>query len=349
MLPTSTQLLGAVVDAFRARKEASTTVVRCVLRNSTSRRGFVGRCETRRWCCPLTAFTRFLVEDDLVPLPSGVEQLGHLTLFLPIAQQMIQWDRHAPVTELAARAHLRTLVIELAPRVTFFAAECGAHLNEVIFAESPAWADPARRSEPLVRLIEATFGEVTQASVAQRLGAWPHAVGRWLSKGERPKLQSIREIARLCGRRAGVRQEHAIARTLRWHYGLAELADRLRDVVGGECVQELARVFTALVHCSFDRAREHGGRVIAERFASLAISPYDPPFDVVLEHARRHGATPEWERDACAVRTARSRHAASAPSNAPDALAWLVASLPRHGGVGGDRRGSRSENGRKRA
>ena len=99
LLP-SQALLKVVLDAFRASRDGAADVT-CVLRGRTVRGGLAGRCRPRHWCCPLTAFLRFLIDDGLVELAGLPDAMPvRLVLFVPLAAEMLRWDVQAQATKL---------------------------------------------------------------------------------------------------------------------------------------------------------------------------------------------------------------------------------------------------------
>jgi hypothetical protein len=340
MLPASTQLLGAVIRAFEAPKDASNPEVRCVLQHPTTRRGFAGLHHIRRWCCPLTAFCRFLVEDDLVKLPAAVEELGHFALFTPLAIEMCHWDVMRAQTRLPARAHLRAFLVRLAPRLSMFAASAGWRLDGRNMAGTPAWADRSRRVEPLGEL-KTRCGLPTNHAVAKISGCDEHDVGRWFSKGERPSRQSIDCLSKAFARRDATIDPEALGRELRWHYSLAALAERIANV-DGVVAHECANIFSSSVACGVQRLLV-SERADIERAVIAAFPAFPPKMENVVQHAERHGAPPDWRTDVYAVLDEEQRIAGRVPDNPSEALEWLAMRLPRRRPRASRKQGTRSK------
>ena len=101
-------------------------------------------------------------------------------------------------------------------------------------------------------------------------------------------------------------EKRSVARRLRWHYSLSDLAAALTKACGAEFVIDSANVFCAMLRCT------------ARRFRSLASEPHMPrrvlsfwmgattlspalPWQASLSHAEQHGAGADWTRDLAAV------------------------------------------------
>lgn len=298
---TSQLLLRSVIRAFGASREGSRRVT-CVLRDRTVRGGLAGRCRPRHWCCPLSAFLEFLIEERLVTLeglPAGLSP--RLALFVALAIEMHRWDAQSGVTRLSAEAHLRARALDFTLRLgALIAIFAPRAVHSPLFASTPAWADRSRRAEPLLQLRElAQFP--TAKRMAKRIGNHEQTHSRWRKRATRPRKQSLAEFAQAL---APYVDEEATQRHLRWHYALSTLAEQVEAVCGPEFVKQLAAVFCAAVRCSAthfrklarDRWPNRAGSHAMLIWTSTVLSP-DLPWQERLKAIEQHGATPEWRRD----------------------------------------------------
>lgn len=321
MAPTGMQLVGAVVRAFDATKDAPERA-RCVLRSRTARRGFRGECETRRWCCPLSALCHFLVERKLIHAPStgGVEAQEWVTVFFPLAIENICWELVRQATpSLSLRAHFRYAVTVAAHRVGLLLATA----ERPSFLVEPTWADPKRRVEPLQQILSGTG--FTQKQLADDVGFGEDTVSRWMA-GDRPSNYAMDLLGGVVARRLATMDATVATRNLRWHYALADLADAASAVLGRDVVSEAARVFTKVVGCVQGGVASRASEAVGVGMRSVHALNLCSHF---TSHIEAHGASAEFVRD---VQQAASEWAAAMPS-VDDAdhreIEMLVRYMPR--------------------
>lgn len=337
--PSGIQLVGAVVRAFNATKDAPESA-KCVLRSKTAQRGFRGECRTTRWCCPLSALCEFLLGQTLVAAPRVLADddadSARLTIFVPLAVEVICWDQLSDAGELAdLLPHLRYALASAGPRVGMALAAAGGGVPG--FLRDCAWADPSRRAEPLRNLFERS-GCRTKSRFADELGWDRDTVTRWLTHGGAPTTAALRDLGTYFEQKIAEADAAGVERELRWHYALADLGDRISARLGRAAVTEAASVFCAIVACAARRMTT--GAFSHETLMLNAVCSNHRLGDAqcLADHAAMHGATPEFIADALAASAAwRGVLSSARREDLPPEFALLFAHLPRSGGRGTSR------------
>jgi hypothetical protein len=294
-LPASIVLLGLFVDAFQAR--GGTGSKACFLRSRESRRWFAGTCRSRNWCCPLTAFLDFLVERGVVDMeraPAGKEML-----FFVFASSMEAWDAVAPLARAPLRAHLRFAALDIGMKLSLLdLAGFNFGLRTRDECDVPAWADQARRAEPL-RELRRQAG--TQSAMADKICCSEHTVSGWFSRGVRPSDTQLGYIAQLHAR-FGLGDAESVERELLVHYSLGDLLSLLtaqHRAIGGRAwlppdeVSDLAGAMSRSLGCA---ARS----VVPVAAEAILVAAFSTPPRMWLDNFLDHGASPAWVDD-CAL------------------------------------------------
>lgn len=325
--PSGMQLVGAVVRALDATKDAPDHA-RCVLQSKTAQRGFRGECRTVHWCCPLSAVCESLLDLGLLAAPrigrDADRESARLALFVPLAVEVICWDDlrdGGKTTDLFA--HFRYAVTMAAHRVGMLLR--GAPVPRFLSAD-PAWAEPARRAEPLRSLV--TLAGVKQKVLAKNTLYDQDTVSRWMAGG-RPGAEAFGQLGIYFHHVLGEASALEVSRSLRWHYALADLVDAASLRFGRDALSEAARVFTAVVNCVATRevsAPELGPFAFA--IAGVRATHRVEVAGNFAEHAARHGASPAFVAD---VMTAARLWDGIVPPSAegmPGELELLLERLP---------------------
>jgi hypothetical protein len=337
-LPSALELLEVVLSAFDIRREALEPA-RCILGDRTARRGFKGTCRTRRWCCRLTAALGEFERQGLLELPfwyvSDLPTERRLFLFIAAGVEMVRWEELLRAGPASGRAHLRFLATDLALRLAPLLASSPFLLGSPMLASPPAWADAERRGEMLQALYARVSPRVPYDELAARILCSRNSLTAWLKHGKRPMPNNIDVLARfLAG--AGLGEQSSIRTTLRWHYGLAEIADRVAAALGRPFTLELAAVFAEAITCSVQQLRNgiDAGEV-PPGLAAVMLVRSARHFEFLEEaaaHVERHGASPDWREDLLAAHSAWQRLPKGSEDEARGDLLALCRSLPRREG-----------------
>lgn len=245
-LPTSGQLIGVFLEAFGGPRGLPSEVV-AMLRDKTSQRVFRGRF-SRNWCCRLTALQFMLFVRELVPLPElkiGEKDWSIDGFSLMTWTELILWDELAR-DRGRRRAYLRYFAVDATTRlfVLFDERVCRSGLLDA----HPAWAEHARRGDPLRGLIDPVLPARTNAEHANEIGFTPSELSSWKTGSQRPSVEAIEALAKYLGNQ-DPRGVAFVRRLLHWHYALSAIASAVADVEGEAFVKEWAGVFTRSVAC----------------------------------------------------------------------------------------------------
>lgn len=307
-LPSAMRLLASAKRAFDAAKDAPSSARR-VLTGSTSCKGFQGKHRTKRWCCRLSAVLDALEARGVLPDGPLAPYGTHFGLFVLVAQEMAWWERlRSKGMTSSARAHLSHFAVDVALRLGFLLGLRENNVASALLEPNPAWADSARRGEPIVRLMRAA-GFCTQRDLWSSTELFTKdTVTGWVRHGVRPTPESIDHLSSALARRIPNAGASSLARGLSWHYALASLHSEIEQAFGSAFAGELARVFVAIAsHAAANvRTARAAGQVDDRKaatfvFYSLRALPGVGPPECLLRHA---GASEEFVADVKAAHSA---------------------------------------------
>lgn len=268
--PLSGEVLGALVEAFDLRTLPGGTEVTDLLQDRTTRTYFQGeRVKEESARKIIRAVAEALVAAGIFPAAvPRCEEVDFADLLSRIlAQHAAQWDYivgdlavYTPPLEwpsLAALPYLRFAVIDVALRIAalMWLEKKDPHEPK----EVPPWARANGRSALLHDLIGRCRKPMTRDRLAELLDdatgtdAYVFStVDRWLAKenGARPVQRYLEALAGIFAQEIPSASQAALLRSLRIHYGMADLCDRLASVLGRRMVEGLANALITYTMCA---------------------------------------------------------------------------------------------------
>ena len=273
-LPSSHGLLRLVVDALDLRRHAKgdekvkDKTLQRVLQGNTDQ---VSQESLRRvYVLVMKAFFTVDIfpgtrtpecEETLV----GANEQGTEFLAFMVRWYAVKWDRALAETggrldETRVIRFLRTMILDLA----FRAAGYSLLSEEDEFLDlEPRWnKEPRERGylRSLLKQVKERNGarSLTRASLADGVGVDISTVDRWCSEKVRPSDENLQEIAvvicDVLGESAFYKKE--VLAGLRWHFGLAAVADLLAKRLGREVVVDLVQAWLRLTRATVEHFKQ---------------------------------------------------------------------------------------------
>lgn len=316
ILPTSGQILGLIVKAFRLH-DAEIGGRASEMLNSTSdktaQRLFSGtRIDHQTADAIIRQFGKALFHSRLVGEFEGAVEaedgpIGWETVFERAASHLSKaWDHELwqsaamfPRADkrLATLIFARHVIIELALRhaCLVLMGKC-----EAPDLECPWWATDGHLGTRLKALKGACAPGLSGSAIASALDVDDSTVDRWLSGREIPNLVHTDGLARLFASHIPESEEEHLLRRLRAGAGIASLVNRLRQVVGQDAVTRLGEMHVRFVRWTIELAADDASTdpLAQSLFAGIMVLGTAHPSNgpVLLEWAQRVREIP-WADD----------------------------------------------------
>lgn len=322
--PLSGALLGVAVKALDLRNIPEASKANQALRTKTATAYFKGkRVKDESRYTIIRGFAEALVGANFFPssIPgSGVLSASEL-LSRILLHHADQWDSIAgdlaaytpslKFPRLAAYPYLRLAAIDFALRLASLLWLTKAPVREQ--PDIPIWARENGRNLLLHELIARCRTRMTRDRLedllysAARRGLYTRkTVDRWLAthNATRPAPYHIEVLARIFANEVPDESEETLKRTLRLHYGLCDLGDRVAHFISRGAVQGLAvallrygyAALDFLKHCSTPETQ------MAEiQMESLTSGTAFTSNLFILRHLWRNESHPLWKTDLAAA------------------------------------------------